>query len=346
MDTVHSTINKVNKWGVEAAAAEGTPVAAINEFPSLGLALKQEINIRKRRPSGNKYTTLIIPGKEHSSGEIDGEMVYDELPFQTAGIVQYAAPTGAGTAKTWTAKPNPSARDTTKTYTVEQGDNTSGSEHGNRAAGVFLTDWGYEITREGISVNGGVLGRRLDAINTFSTSTMLDQVPVLPEYVRVYFGASMAALLVVGTRTKLTRLFRFTFGIGNRYNPFWPIDGDLTSFGGKTEDIPEVGASVTVASHGNGSDFLGNHPFTRTLQRAGSTAYLMVEAIGPLIGGTDYYTFQHRMAVKVNDPWEHTDVDGSLLGVTWPLEVVYDPVFGAPYEIVTICKLTGTQFTV
>lgn len=168
---------------------------------------------------------------------------------------------------------------------------------------------------------------------------------MLPEYVRVYTASSMANLAVPGSRTKLLSLFKMSWGIGNRFNPYWPIDGDLTSFGGRTEDYPEVGASFTVASHTAAGDFAGTSPFTLAKERAGSQIFIRVAITGPQIENTGtpvYYSMVHDMCLMIGDPWEHTDVDGSLLGVTWPCENVMDEVSGYPFEFVTITK---TSFT-
>ena len=124
---------------------------------------------------------------------------------------------GATAAYKWTFTPAQSAEDTIKTFTVEQGS----SVRAGRFAYGLVTQLGVKFDRSGVAVTGAMLGHAYeDGVTMTGTPAAIAVQPIQPTEVSVYMDTTGAS---IGT-TKLTRVLRAEFEIGDRYSPLWTLN--------------------------------------------------------------------------------------------------------------------------
>jgi hypothetical protein len=75
--------------------------------------------------------------------------------------------------------------------------------------------------------------------------------------------------------------------------------------------------------------------------RKGDTVFIRASALGPLIEGTLFHSYQSDHAVKLTKISEFKDIDGGLLGVTYTGEWVHDPTWGSSLQIQVQNKVTA-----
>ncbi len=319
-----SAITQAVQIGVEVTP--GTAVAATRRLGSIGFSIGPKVTTRNQRPTGQKYPTLAILGKEWGEAELEGSPVYTELPYPLASlmsaptvvqILDGATPTGA---YLWTFNSSPYDDDTPKTFTVEQGS----SFRAHRVSNAVLTELSVAWSREEIELSGNWITRAIeDGITLTASPTSLPQVPVKPAELSVYLDTTAAGL---GT-TKLTRALKGEFTVGDRFAPLWVVDAALPSFATTIEGEPKVEFKMTQMADAAGMASLIS-------MRNGSTRFLRLEGVGPVIytGGV---TVRHKMtfdvAGQVSDVSPFSDEDG-VFAVEWTFTAVVDPVWGKAYE--------------
>src|SRR5688500_10965061 len=91
--------------GVEATP--GTNVAADKKFVSIGIEPSMQIDMQRFRPMGQKYASILVPGKEWVEADISGVGSYTELIYLCAScLASPAAPTTVDvTARQWDFAP-------------------------------------------------------------------------------------------------------------------------------------------------------------------------------------------------------------------------------------------------
>lgn len=164
-----SSISQVVQIGVESTP--GTAVAASKRLSSLGIEMSPNIETQQFRPSGSKYNTLSILGKEWMEGSLSGNAVYDEIIYPLSSCLTAATVTtpGGGTnSRLWTFKPSVTTEDNPKTFTVEQGS----SFRGQRFAYGIVNELGLSINRDAIEVSGNVLGQAIQEPVNLTGSTI------------------------------------------------------------------------------------------------------------------------------------------------------------------------------
>lgn len=328
-----STISQSVQIGVEATP--GTAVAASKRLGSIGFAIGVQTETSTRRPTGQKYASLEVLGKEWSEADIEGGPVYTELPYifsslmsegTVTQIMDGATPTGA---YRWIFDSNTFGEDNPLTFTVEQGS----AARAHRVSNGIITDFDLSWSREEVEIGGTMLARAIeDGITLTANPTGLDQVPVKPTDLSVYMDDSAAAL---GT-TKMLRALSGETNVGSRFTPLWVVDRDLNSFVTTIEGEPEVGFSLTQMADQQGMDNL-------VALRNGETRFCRLEAVGPVIyaGGVEVrHSFIIDMAGQVNDVGEFSDEDG-VYAVEWGFGAVHNPTWGRAYRVEVITTLAA-----
>jgi hypothetical protein len=319
-----AAITKAIQIGVETTP--GTAVAAGKRLQSLNIDLEPDGNIEVFRPTGSKFAAVTAIGKEWTGLSIDGTPTYPELPYVFSSLFGTPVITTDGTSGhryAWDV--DPFAPDTVKTLTIQKGD----SNRAWRVAYGLIGELGFEFTRESISVDGSGIARNIeDGITMTASPTSLDLVPVLPKEVSVYLDDVAADF---GT-TKLLRALMASFTLGgDRFMGVWPLDAAQASFAAHVEGDPDAEASLRLATDAAGMALL-------PVMRDGSSKFLRIQAIGPVIAGAtpSAYELTIDLSVKVSDMLSFSDEDG-LYAVEWPFEIVTDPTWGKALhvEIVT-----------
>jgi hypothetical protein len=314
-----ATISQSCQIGVETTP--GTGVTASKKMGGIGFVLSPAIETSAQRPSGQKYAANQILNQEWSSLSIDGGPCYTELPYIFASLMSAPTVTEYMDSSThtgafrWVFDSNPSDDDAPKTFTIEQGS----SSRASKAVGCLITGIEFVLSRSEISLSGEGIGSQYqDGITMTAAPTRLAQIPVRPTELSFYSDPTWAAL---GT-TKLTRALSATFSLSDRYGPLWVVDASKPSYAATVETVPTLEVKLLQVA-----DASGMAPLVQ--MRAGATACLRFEAVGPRIydgAVTDYY---HKMtidvAAQVTAVAEPSDEDG-VYAIEWTLGGVVDSV--------------------
>jgi hypothetical protein len=305
-----ASVSQAVQIGVEVTP--GTPVAANKLLNSLGLEPGVQVDMQSFRPTGQKFDSIITPGKEWIEAGISGVASYSELAYLLSGILVASAgvQNGATTAYDWTFKPAARSADTVKTFTVEQGD----SVRAHSFAYGLINELTLGFSRDGVELGGSMIGQRLsDGVALTAAPTAIEEKPILPTHIDVFLDATSAGIGV----TKLTRVLTADLTIGDRFNPVWTLNSALGSFASHVEAVPDVSLELLVEADAAGMALLN------TL-RAGGTHYIEVRATHTDLAGTALpYWFKFQMAAKISDVSDFSDEDG-LYAITWTNKPIYD----------------------
>lgn len=327
-----SSITQAAQIGVETTP--GTAVAASKRLGSMSLELGPAIDAKTLQPTGQKYPTLQIVGKEWSEGKISGMPVYPELPYALASVINAPTVTQIMDSATptqgyrWTFNSNSFTDDTPKTFTVEQGS----AFRAHRITSVIISEYGWKWSREEISLDGKFFGQSLqDAITLTASPTLLPQVPVRASEMSFYIDTTAVAL---GT-TKQLRTLKGEIKLSDRYAPLWVVDAAQTSFVSTVEDAPKLTFKVTQMADAQGMAQL-------TAMRSGGSQFFRLRNIGPNIytgtGGTPVIV-NHQctwdVCGQIEDISPFSDEDG-VYAIEWTFNAVIDPTWGKAFTVEVI----------
>lgn len=321
-----ASISQVVQIGVESTP--GTSVAANKKLLATQISPAIQTAVKMFRPLGGKYPTVGAQGKEWSSAGVTGQMVYTDIVYHLASIMNYAAPVqqAATAAYKWTFTPSQSNEDTAKTFTVEAGSSVRAHK---MAYGIFDT-WGYSINRDECMIKGSMLGTRLeDAITLTLSPTEIALQPILPTEVEVFVDATSAGI----GATKQLRVFNIAFEMANKVGPIWPVDSQQTSWAAHVELEPKAQLKLLVAADGAGMSHL-------TRLRSGDKRFIQIKATGPVIASSYTWLFKHGLCGVVTAPSEFKDEQG-VYAIEWTFDVTYDATWAKAQQIEVINTLTA-----
>ncbi|NPV85985.1 MAG: hypothetical protein HPY45_08265 [Anaerolineae bacterium] len=312
--------------GVQIGVETSGSVAADKKLNSLSIEPGIKAEVEMFRPMGSKYPTLSALGKEWVEAKLSGQPTYSEIIYPLSSLVN--ATSGSvvavsGSPVIWDFSSANASADTTKTFSIEQGDST----RAHRIVGAQVNSLKLSFSRSKIELDGSLFGKTLtDGITMTSSPTSIEQVPVLPTQVSYYIDDTYAAL---GT-TKLDRVLEVVWELSDRFNPLWVLDASESSYVATVETAPKLSCNVLVEANAAGMGLL-------TPLRAGDTKFMRIKAQGALIGSTYYYLLQIDMAVKVANVSEFKDTDG-VFAVEYEMQGVYDASWGKAFTIRVVNK--------
>lgn len=324
-----ASVALLTQLGIEST--EGVAVAASKRLQSLSLDLDPEGEFQIFTPSGQLFPTISAPMSEQVGGDVEGEATYTELIYPMSSALKTAAittPAGGTASRDWTFSLAPGGGEAYKSFTVERGS----SVRGWRAAGVVFSSFGLDFGRDEIAVSGSVVGKAIETGFTMTTGggvTAVALIPILGTQVSVYADDTWAGL---GT-TKLLRVAGASFSLGDRRNPVWVLDAAQSSYVATVETMPTTEVTLRMAA-----DSVGEGLYTS--MRAGSTKFLRVEAVGPIIEGAIPYKARFDMAMKVTDAPSYDDEEG-LRVIEWSGQLFTDPTSSKAFEAVITNNLTA-----
>jgi hypothetical protein len=323
-----ATVYNRTQIGVETT--KGTPVAPTKILTATQLVPAPQITGSPFRPSGYKYNTLWIKGKEWTEAPVSGVLTYTEVVYLLSGVIGTAAittPGGATLARQWLFTPVSSGPDLQKAYTVEYGSSVRGRKF---SYGLF-TAFGFTANRDEIPITGTLMGQRMtDDVVMTPALTEIVPIPVQPDHVSLYIADTAAGL---DGATALTRGFGFEFGISGKNGPIWTLNRANPSYAGDVELAPDLSAVLTVGTDDVGMGLLDT-------MRASATKFIRFEAIGPIIEAAIPYTFVVDFYGKVSEPGSFEDNDG-VEQIAWGLTGVHDSVAGEAFTVKVINTLTA-----
>lgn len=317
-----ATINQTVQIGVETTP--GTPVAATKSLGSVGFDFGIKVDSNASRPTGQKYASQQIVGKEWAEAGLSGNPSYTELQYLFASVLSTPTTTtianagSEGPGTLWKFDTSSRGDDTPKTYTIEQGSST----RAHRMSNAIISELTMEWSREEISLGGTALARAIeDGVVMTSNATGFPQVPVLPAQVSVYLDNTAAGL---GT-TKLTRALSGEFSISDRFGPLWVVDRAQPSFANTIETEPDVSFTLKQMADAQGMANLQR-------MRQGQTAFFRFEAVGPVMFGSTNFKFVWDIAGQVADVNDFEDEDG-VFAVEWTFGAVHDATWGKAMHV-------------
>lgn len=250
-------------------------------------------------PSGYKYNTVVINGKEWSTATIEGRGAFNDLAYLLAGMFGDVAPTtpsGGGTARQRVWTPASTSPDNPATLYIQNGSPTSAEAF----TYGLMNALSMTLSRTSIEIGGSMLGQLItEGVTMTPSPTTVPFEPMLPAKANVYLDPDFAD---IGT-TKLTRCMEASFDISDKFGVIWPINSSNTSWAAHVETKPTAGASITLGMGSQSSALLA-------AMRAGQPQFLRFEVIGPLILGAVNYQFWADFAVVPLSPGEKSDTDG------------------------------------
>jgi len=154
MSDIPASIYQTVQLAVEAPP--GTAVAATKKLQSMAIEPSIKVDTKKFRPAGNKFPSLVVPGKEWAAAKVSGLATYTEIVYALASVVGYTAPAqqGGTTAYLWDFTVRNARPDVNKTFTVEHGYWT----RARRMTNFLFTSFGLDYSRDAIEISGDAIG--------------------------------------------------------------------------------------------------------------------------------------------------------------------------------------------
>jgi hypothetical protein len=323
-----SSLTQGVQVGVESVP--GTNVAADKKFSSIGITPSVDVDMQDFRPMGTKYRTIVTPGKEFVTADIDGKGSYTELIYLLACcLVSPSAPSTVDVSgKQWDFAPSATAEDTVKTLTVEQG----GVVRAHKFNYGVVTEIELDMNRDGVDISGSMIGQRLsDNITLTVGPTAILMLPILPTDIDVFVDPTSVAL---GT-TKMTRVLNANVHISDRFGPIWTLNSALSSFAATVETEPTAELTLLMEADTQGMANLAT-------MRGGATQFARVKATSPTLAGnaTAPYSMTWDAAVKVSDVGDFSDEDG-VYAIEWTFTIVYDGTWAKAFTAQVVNKISA-----
>jgi len=312
--------------GVETTP--GARVAANRQLFAVGVTPGIRAESRQFRSPGRKFPGVSRLNKEWTEASISGQAAYNDLAYLLSSLLVRPTPAqqGGTAAYLWTFVPSQNTLETVATYTMEYGS----SQRAVKWTYGLVSELSLKFTRDEVTVDGTVVGRALtDGITMTASPTVLAAVPVLPTQVSVFMDSTPAN---IGT-TRLTRVFNAEFSVANRYNLVWPVDANQPDWAAHVELAPEVQLKLLAAADAQGMGPL-------SAMRVGETRYIRIQAVGPLIASTYYYTLTLDMAGVVQEVADFSDNDG-VYAVEWTFTPVWDGTLNKAFSVALINTVTA-----
>jgi len=308
--------------GVESIP--GTAVAANKKLLAVSMVPNPRTEADTFKAQGNKYASFVTLNKEWAEANISGKLTYNEILYLLSSLLSLPTPVqqGATAAYLWTFVSSTSGEDTGKTLTIEQGDANSAW----RSAGMRVSGLEFTFNRNEVSVSGNALGKAIETgITLTAAPTSLTPIPVLPAHLSFYLADTQAGL---AGATALTRGFSLTWALNGKIAHAWPVGQNPVT----VESAPTAEAKLKLATDTAGMGLI-------TTMRAGSTKWIRVKGVGPLIASTYYQTFQIDFPAQIKDVADFADEDNLYL-VEYSLEMVHDATWGKSFQIVVTTDVT------
>lgn len=303
---VRTSLIQVTQLGVESVP--GTLVTATKRLGSISLSFNPKVSAKSHTPAGYKFPLAAVKGKDYTEGSFDGLLDYNELCYILSSLLVYAAPTGAGTTKTWTHKPGYKSLDTLKTYSAEHGE----SSISVNIPHLCFSSLNLDITRDEVKVSGNVLGQKM-ATAAGVTGALADPVlvPATPDDFILYVADTYA-----GLAAGQIDAYKISLSLDRGLTPTWPVNSAKPSFSTVAETKPNFKLKLSFEANAAGMAFLDK-------LRAGSTVFIkLVGTSASIVENSTAYSMTMEMSAKVLEPSELSDSDG-----VYSIEYTFEPSY-------------------
>lgn len=306
----------------------GGSVAATKRLGALSIEPSIKANVKTFKAGGNKFATLASLGQEWMEASLKGQLTYNELIYPLTGLfnaVVSGSSLGNGAYK-WNFGSSASSANSPKTMTIEQGSSVRAA----RFAYGLVTGMTITFNRNEAGLSGDMIGQAIaDNVSMSAGATMIDLVPVHAKEISVYMDDTAAGL----GGTLLTRLLSGSWGYTDAYAPLWTVNAAEASFAAHVEKEPKLAMKLKMEADAQGMGLL-------TTMRNGAKKFIRIEAIGSLIGGSNYYKLTIDTCGLVSGIGKFEDADG-VFAVEFDFDGAYDGTWTKSMDINVTNGMSG-----
>jgi hypothetical protein len=185
--------------------------------------------------------------------------------------------------------------------------------------------------RRELSMAGSMFGQAIDdGITLTASPTSVELVPIIPQQVSVRLADTAAGLAAA---PKLLRAINAEWAVANRHARIFALNDDFASFAGTIEAKPNATASLTLAADAVGKAL-------RQTMLTGTTKFMRIEAVGPVIEASIHYLLTIDLSLKVTGGGEQR-VEDELVAIQWNFTWAHDQTWGKVAQFTLQNKLTG-----
>ncbi len=293
------------------------------------------------RPSGGKYVGQIVPSDLYSEGPINDTIDFNTLPFILNANVGSTDPGALDDGVYhYVFSPTPFALDTCKTYICSEGVTGAVYTYTN----VVVPDVNFHLMRTGtVTLGGRMLGRKMLMGTTLPSPDTYQGRAISPLAAGLFSAASWDLLAATDDSNRLIPPgVDFVFRHNGVFAPWFALDDSVDSFEGLLDGAIDNGIQVTVPANVVGSDLEGI--FNTANMNEGTSIYLKLLALGPLVGSANRYRFQIKHHAIISAP-PRRGAQGNLR--TWQFDCTLTPNSVTPFlpfEIEVDCVVPGSVF--
>ena len=306
-----AAVFEIAQLGVESTPGTTPAGGADKKLLATEFIISPEREINAYRPQGMKYATIAAANKQWAGGKFSGVASYNDLVYLLAAILGTPTPAQqeATTAYKSTFTPDSDGEDSITSYYIQNGS----SVRAHSANYCIFPEVGLSFSRDGVEVSGTIIGQAFTDDATLTASpTEIPQMPILPEDVSIYMDSAAAGL----GSTKLTRVLKADWKISNKFAPLWVLNASNESWAVPVEGVPTAQLQMTMEADSVGMGLL-------TQADAGTSRFIRIEAVGPLIETTYYYTLTLDLCGKISDVSELGSQE-NVVAVTWTFDIAHD----------------------
>jgi hypothetical protein len=280
------TIGRTTQMSPETVHGAAPGGGATKQLIDLTFQMDPSLKAIEVRGTGRRFLTVVVPdGQEATVGKVGGSLGYNSWAYIMSmcfGAATITTPAGGVNARKWAWTVPLTGSIDPKSMDIEQGDTADAEQF----LYSVITDWGVDATRAQVTPAGSILARAVNKASatgsftgmTSAGLTTLALAPVMPDDWSVFMDLSSSA---IGT-TKLLRAFHAKLDYGGAFQPFFPLDAALPSYGG-IADGEAVKATMMIEMM---KDPLVGEALWPVV-RAGQTRYIRLNAggvgVSPLI---------------------------------------------------------------
>lgn len=319
-----ATVNRQVQIGVESTP--GTAVPANKSLPSLNLTLSRAFEKKEFRSQGFKPITATQVIKDYGTGTASGPLNYTEIIYilnsMVTGVI--TTPGGGTLSRDHTFTPAAIGADAFKTFTIQEGDTTAGTQMANGIFGEF----GVTTNLSTAEISGTLFGTTPTTAALTGGPTAIALLPVNIREIDLFLNDTFAA---IGT-TKVTDAYSANFNITNKYAMRWVLNTTNTSFKDVIETPPTLTFSFATEHNAQSRtlyDSLATNP----------TKYLQLKATGPIIEAAITYKFQMNVGCQIAATAQEDD-DG-VWGYRYDCTPIYTTTFPGAWAVVVTNNLTA-----
>ena len=284
----------------------GTAVPAVIRPMAMTIPPTPTFESERFSPQGYTAPTLSIVNQEWAEADVEGRLTYTDagLVFASAiGKPVTDVPTGATLAKRHRFLFDGLTQADPQTYTVEHGDATLARrfKHG------FFNGFDLNIARDALEFSSAMMGQQVETGVALTTAgvTVVEPIPIAAGQWDVYVDDTAAA---IGT-TKFLDAYEAELAFGERFDPVWPINSALKSFGGIVEKAADDQEHTGMLNIGASASMEG---YLDTLRR-GEKKFVRLVATGPTIEGAIKYLMQIDFCCFITETDGYTDLNSLLV---------------------------------